>query len=197
MKKIKLLEKINIVLLIIAIILSAIYLIFTFFTKKETVTKVTSVTDKFNYMSYEKDTEIYKKEFENLKLILKETDIDYEVYANSISKLFIIDFYTLSNKKSNQDVGGTQYMEKTFKDNFVLKASDTIYKYIKQLEDLPTVKEVLVKKIEKTDYEYNKKIYEAYAVHLNWEYEKDLGYEKEGTLILIKDNEQLFIVEKR
>ena len=39
--------------------------------------------------------------------------------------------------------------------------------------------------------------YSCYEVKLNWEYEKDLGYEKEGTIYLIKDKYELFVVEKK
>lgn len=197
MKKIKIIEIINIVLIIIVILLCIVYLIFTFFVKKDTENKVENITTKFNYIVYERDTEVYKKEFENLKIILNEEQINYEDYANSISKLFILDFYTLSNKKSNQDIGGIQFIEKTFKDNFILNISNNMYKYIKQIKDLPKVKEAFVTKIEETKYKYKDKTYDAYSIKLNWDYETDYGYEKEGTLILIKDKDQLFIVEKK
>lgn len=197
MQKIKIIEKINIVLLILSIILCLVYLIFTFSKKPVEVKKVDNITTKFNYVTYDRDTEIFKKEFENLKTILDETHINYEDYANSLSKLFIIDLYTLTNKKINQDVGGIQFIEKTFKDNFVLNVSNNMYKYIKQLKNLPEVKEVFVTKTEKVKYKYQNKEYDAYSVELKWEYKEDYEYEKEGTLFLIKDSEQLFIVEKK
>lgn len=196
MKKIKIFEKINIILLIVTIIICILYAVFNFLLKKDTNHKVENITSKFNYVLYERDNENYKKEFENLKSILKEEPLNYEEYANSISKLFIMDLYTLSNKRSNQDVGGVQYIEKTYKDNFVLNMSDNMYKYINQAKNLPTIKEVFVTKIEKTEYKYKDNNYEAYSLNLKWEYNKDYEYEKEGKLTLIKDNDQLFIVEK-
>jgi len=197
MKRIKTIETINLILLILVIIACILYLVFTFFKKEDTANKVENITTKFNYVVYERDTDEYKKEYNNLKTILKEEVINYEDYANSMSKLFILDFYTLSNKKSNQDIGGIQFIEKSFKDNFILNISDNMYKYIKQVNELPKVKEVFINKIEETKYEYKDKTYDAYLVELSWDYETDYGYEKEGTLILIKDSEQLFIVEKK
>lgn len=197
MKKIKIFEKINIILIILAIIVSILYILFNFLLKKDSNKKVENITPKFNYVLYDRDKENYKKEFENLKNILKEVPINYEDYANSLSKLFIMDLYTLSNKKSNQDIGGIQYIEKTFKDNFALNISNNMYKYIKQIKDLPTVKEVFVIKTEKIEYKYGGNNYEAYSLILNWDYENDYSYEKEATLILIKDKDQLFIVEKK
>ena len=112
-----------------------------------------------------------------------------------MSKLFILDFYVLSNKNQIKILEEFN-LEKSFKDNFILNISDNMYKYIKQVNELPKVK-VFINKIEETKYEYKDKTYDAYLVELSWDYETDYGYEKEGTLILIKDNEQLFIVEKK
>jgi hypothetical protein len=196
-KKLKLVEKITVSLIIISILLAIVYFVFNFLindNKKKDI-KVDYITEKFNYILYDKDLELYKTEFKNLDTILKEDEIDYEEYANSISRLFIVDFYSLSNKTSSYDIGGTQYLHKNLKDNFILKASNTLYKYIHS-EGLPKVKEISVISTEETEYKYLEKTYFAYKILLKWEYEIDFGYEKEAQLIIIKDNKQLFIVEK-
>lgn len=200
MKKLKIIEKINILFILIVLVLIVIFSLISFLNSKkvEKESEIEKTTTKFNYNLYKEDTEIYKEEFNNLVKILDEDNIDYEKYAISVSKLFIIDFYTLFNKKSSYDVGGIQFIHSDLKDNFVLNASNTVYKYISNIKDeKPKVKNISVNSVEETEYEYNKIKYEGYNISLAWEYEKDLGYESKANLILIKDNEQLLIVEKK
>ena len=61
--------------------------------------KIGDTIKNYNYILYENDTEIYSKEYKNLKKILESKEIDYKEYAIGISKLFLIDLYTLDNKK--------------------------------------------------------------------------------------------------
>lgn len=196
-KKIKVLEKINIILIILSVFACIIFLIYSFSKKDDKNLKIEDTILNYNYVLYEKDVELYKTEFMKLKQILGTEKINFEEYAKSISKLFIIDFYTFSNKYSNQDIGGIQYVESSFKDNLILNASNTIYKYIMSSSKIPVVNDVIINKVEESKFEYNNKSYDSFEVSLDWDYEYDYGYEKNGTLILVKDKNQLFIVEKK
>lgn len=193
MKKINKIKKVLRIIMILLIIAIVIYSVLVVLPNKPNNPQV-EVVDKVNdYVLYKRDTDLYKEEFNKLKEELN-SNKDYEKYAEYIGKLFIIDLYTLSNKDNKDDVGGIQYIYEDLKDNFVLNASNTIYKYINDMEK-PTVSSVTLKSIEKTTYKIKDIEYEAYVLELSWEYEKDLEYDKEGKVTIIKDNDKLSIVE--
>ena len=100
-------------------------------SKKVEEVKVLSTIEKYNYTLDNNETDIYQKYFKELDECLKKEEIDKIEYSNIISKLFVIDFYTLNNKITNKDIGGVQFLKEDIKKNFSLKASNTMYKYIK------------------------------------------------------------------
>ena len=156
----------------------------------------------FGYTLDDYDTKLYTEYFNELKEILKDEEIDYEEYAKSIVKLFVSDFYSLDAKMTSSDFGGLEFIHPDLKENFMLNAGDTIYNHVKtnldgkRNQDLPMVKSVTIEDVKEDTYTYNDKEYDSYKVSAKWEYEKDLGYENNGTFILIKDENKLYIVEK-
>ena len=90
-----------------------------FFTKSETHKKLLSL-DLYGYTLSESDTELYKDNFKTLEVVLNENPINYSDYAKSISKLFIIDVFTLNNKLSSTDIGGLEFIHKDLEENFKL-----------------------------------------------------------------------------
>lgn len=154
------------------------------------------------YKLDDRDTDTYKKYFKQLKKVLKQKNINEEEYAKLLTKIFIVDFYTLDNKLAATDIGGLEFIHKKLVKNFQLNAGETMYKHVQsnlygdRKQQLPIVKAVNIVKIEKTTYTYKNKEYEAYKVETVWTYRKDLGYDTKGTFILIKDNDKLNIVEK-
>ena len=174
-----------------------------FFNKKDTqIKKELDVIEPYNYKLDDKDTKIYKKYFKELNSILKEKKVDEKSYAKLLTKLFIIDFYTLDNKLTSTDIGSLEFIHKDMIDSFITNAQENIYKIIKnnlysdRLQQLPIVKDVEINKIEKIEYEYNKEKFIGYKLDASWEYEEDMGYESKGTIVLIKDNNKLNIVKK-
>ncbi len=206
MINIKTIEKTLIIILISLLIVTVGYLLFNFvFTKSDSKQEITleSKIEDYNYTLYTNATKLYRDLFFELKDILKEDEVNKELYAELISKLFIVDFYTLENKLTKNDVGGSQLIYEEIRDNFVLKASDTLYKYVEnnlygnRTQELPNVKSIEVINIENISFEYNDKIDEyAYKVKLSWEYHQDLGYQNEAIVIIINQEEKLEIVEK-
>lgn len=216
MKKIK---KIILVILILIIIALAAFLLYKKFYNKEDKkeVKVIKTISNYGYNLDENETKIYKDEFNNLDEILSNNNVNYEEYAKSIAKLFIIDFYTLDNKLSKNDIGGTEFIEPTIKDNFIEQARSTFYKYLEvnsnsRNQDLPIVSEIKDIKIENTTFTILDKndittakdvaktkslgtTVNAYKVSISWDYEKDLGYESEANIIIIKEDKKLYIVE--
>lgn len=197
MKKLKKIQKI-IGLLIIAIILVIIvYGILIIIPNKKNAKDI-SESIKYGYTLYKRDINLYKDTFEKLKSVLEKDTINYNEYAKYVSELFIIDFYTLNNKISKNDIGGIQFIHEDLKDNFIQKASDTVYKYINsesvknELPEVSTIKS----SVKEGKYKISDIEYDSYIVELNWDYIKDYGYEKNGIVTLVKVDDELFIVEK-
>ena len=188
-------KKIIRIIMLVVIALIAIYAIFVAIpSKKNKDEGIENINNK--YILYKRDSSLYKENFEKLRTILETSPVDNKEYAETIVKLFVIDFYTLDNKNDNTDIGGLQYVHSNLKDNLVLNASSTMYKYIKTTKELPKVKSINSVDTRETTYKINDKDYSAYAITINWEYDKDLGYEKQGTFIVVNDNGDLSIVEK-
>lgn len=188
-------KKIIRIIMLVVIALIAIYAIFVAIpSKKNKDEGIENINNK--YILYKRDSSLYKENFEKLRTILETSPVDNKEYAENIVKLFVIDFYTLDNKNDNTDIGGLQYVHSNLKDNLVLNASSTMYKYIKTTKELPKVKSITSVDTRETTYKINDKDYSAYAITINWEYDKDLGYEKQGTFIVVNDNGNLSIVEK-
>lgn len=159
--------------------------------------------DSFGYKLEDRDTELFKEIYEELKNILLEEKIDYSKYAELLSKLYIIDLYTINNKISKYDVGGADYIYPDSKENFELKVRDTMYKYVEdnsnnsRNQDLPEVKLIQTETLEEVKYTLNEKKYDGYKVNVKWEYTKEEDYDKETNLFLIKDKNKLYIVEQK
>lgn len=155
----------------------------------------------YGYTLSKNDTEIYKTYFKELSKVLNEKTIDYTGYAKLISKLFVIDLYTLDNKLASTDIGGLEFLHKDLKDNFKENMGSTLYNFVesnidgKRTQELPIVKDVNVSDVFETKYTYNKTEYDAYIVSTDITYEKDLGYPKSMKLTIIKDNNILYIVK--
>ena len=213
-------KKILIALIIIVLLIIAGILLYSYFFKNDTNQEVRTIKSipEYGYELKENETKLYKDEFENLSKILSGKDVDYEAYAKSIAKLFIIDLYTLDNKLSKNDVGGLDFIKDDMKDNFVEEVRSTFYKYLevdseKRNQDLPEVSEITNISIENTNFVIKdtkstttssksrtttKNIgtaVDAYKVNISWDYKEDFGYEKEANMIIIKDGKKLYIVE--
>ncbi len=165
------------------------------------VTSVEKIVD-YGYDLKSNATQLYINEFNILKNNLKQEAINDEEYAKSVAKLFIIDLYTISNKVNKYDVGGTQFVLPSSEDNYKLNVEDTLYKYVEdnssnnRKQDLPTVSNIEITDYKNGKYKIGEEEIDDVEISLKWEYEIDMGYEKEGTIILIKQDKKYYIVEK-
>ena len=190
-----------IIILVILLILGIIGFIYLNKDEEKSVIKVERTIPGYEYTLEENEIEIYKDTFKKLESILDEEEIDKEEYAKCISELFIIDFYTLDNKLSKNDIGGVQFVYPSIKDNFVEKARSTFYKYLEvkegRTQSLPVVSEITSVLAEKTLFKVKdtKENKEAYKVSISWEYEEDLDYEKEADLYVAEESNKLYIIE--
>lgn len=188
------------VIALLGILIIVALLLYFFLFNNSDKSKVIDEMSDYEYTLEDRDTELLSENFKALKSELSKKDIDYEKYAEYLSKLFIIDLYTMSNKMNKYDVGGAEYVYPSHKENYQLKVEDTLYKYLedhsgRNNSNLPTVTKISSEKIESTTYEYNANSYDAFKILLNWKYKKDLGYDESGIITLIKDKDKLFVVE--
>lgn len=204
-RKVKKQVKILIVLIVILILLLAGgYVYKTKFIKEESASKVTDKIEGYDYVLEDNKPKIYKNLFKKLAEVLKEDDVDYEQYAKIISQMAVFDFYNLDDKVSKNDVGGVQFIRKENKENFILEASETVYKYIEQNSDgkrtqeLPIVTKVEVSDIKTDKYSYqNIKDDNSYIVKVKLEYKKDLGYPKDVEVRLLHTDKKLEIYKMK
>lgn len=190
----------------IACFVIAIFLLIPKKAKQEPVGEV-KVEDKvetkeFNYTLYDNKSDLYKEYFQELKEELTKDTVNEDEYAKILAKLFITDFYSLEDKRTSTDIGGLDFIYEEMKENFILKAQDTIYKNVKsnvygdRKQSLPKVKSVEITSATKK----NVSIGTAqdplgYNVVAKVTYEKDLSYPKEITLTLVHKDKKLYIVE--
>ena len=155
----------------------------------------------YGYTLKKNDNDLYKTNFKELEKVLNEDIVDYEEYAKLISKLFVIDVFTLNNKFASTDIGGIQYLHNDIKDNFKENMGATLYKFVESNVDgkreqiLPEVSSVEVDNVFETKFTYNEKEYPAYLVTLSYDYVSDLGYQNNIKLTVINDDNILYIVK--
>ena len=195
----------NKIIFIIVLVLSLLFLYFSvkrsFSSKSVEVEKIDSILN-YDYNLYSNQSNVYKSEFKKLKEILESDNINIEEYEREVSKLFVIDFFTLDDKVTNIDIGGLEFIHENMRSNFVKKARNTIYKNVQnnvygdRKQKLPLVKDVKISREMIVSYEKDDlKDENAKELELDIEYEKDLKYKSSVILTLIHENEKIYIVE--
>ena len=188
------------VLLVIVISLGVLKI---FFNKGEELKKeanvsnvISNITD-YGYTLDDRDTDYMKDTFHELEDILSASEVDYHLYADTLAKLFVIDFYTLDNKINKYDVGSLEYILSSKVDMFRQKAVDTIYRdildntYRDRIQDLPEITNVTVLNTEDVTFTLNEEEVNAIKVTMNYEYKEDLGYDTEGTIYFVRNAQKL------
>lgn len=201
MKKKKIFIIILIVSLLIILLASGAYFTYKTINKNKSAISGSTVVDKIDKYGYtlEEDApKVYKDLFKQLQDVLNKDEVDYEEYAKIVAQMMVVDFYNLDNKVSKNDIGGVQFIYEDYKENFVLEASETVYKYIEhnlyndREQQLPVVDSSYVDSIKTEKYEYKKiKDDEAYTVVVKLTYKKDMGYPESVTVKLLHNNDKL------
>ena len=145
----------------------------------------------------------YKKMFQELKDILSEDEVDEEAYLEQISKMFIMDFYTLDDKLANTDVGGIDFLHTNAKTNFLEKSEDIVYKYVEsdiygnRDQELPEITDVTIENIENIEYTIGTDFTDdnAYQVEVSIKYKEDMDYPTKATLTFVHEDNKLSLVE--
>lgn len=200
-------KKILVVLLILIFLYCVGGVIYSVVVKQgednqEDTTAILTIENYEYTMNEDRETLLYKSEFNNLKSNLESNEIDLKNYATSIAKLYIIDLYTLNSKSNKYDITSKQYVHFNARENYNLKVSETLYKFIEDNsggrdQELPEVSEVIVKSIEETIYIIDSTEYLGYIINIEWLYTKDLGYDTSALLTLVNDNGVISVVEEK
>ena len=163
--------------------------------------KIMNKIEGYEYTLDERDTELFKEKFEELKKLLESENFSEEEYVSLVSELFIIDLYTIDNKISKYDVGGLEYVYEPARDSFKSMVMDSIYKTVinnigdKREQSLPIVSNITVNSVNPSTYIMpDESEASAYSVSISWEYETSLGYDNEGIIELIKNNNRIDVV---
>ena len=201
MNKKRKIKKIIILLIILLIIVISGVLIYHYFFSKTNNKKIVVLKEieNYGYKLEKRDTKLMTNTFNELEDILKEEPLDYQKYAECLTKLFVIDLYTISNKIDTYDVGGAEYIYPDDLEEYKNNVMSTLYNYIGYIDDreekMPEVKEIESIESSETTFIFNDEEYEAYEVNISWKYEKDLGYDDKASVIVFKVNDKLFIGE--
>lgn len=192
-----------VVILVVAVV--GIFTYKTFFSKpviKEA--KVLKEIKNYGYVLKDNKSKKYQARFKDLAKILESDKVDYKAYASKLAEMFVVDFYSLSDKTAKTDVGGVDIVLPDILNNFLENAENTFYKYVEsniynnRKQKLPEVNTVEVESVEKTTFTYNDTIDEnAYQVKVKWDYtDSDFAnYQKEATLIFVNKDKKLYLVE--
>ena len=213
-KKVKPKRKINrkkLIVTILVIILAILLVVFALTNGREDDKKVKVVDEikKFSYVVSESDTQLFKDKFKELKKVLSSKEVDNKEYAKLISELFVIDFYTLDNKNSKNDVGGVQFIYDSYKTMFVDKARDGIYKQVKsnldnnrhqtlpyvETVEVTSIEEVVPSKIFESDDFKDITDAEAYEINISWTYRNNDDFQTKATIVVVKDKDKLSIAK--
>lgn len=192
------------ILLFVVIILVLVFIGYKLTNKKteDKKVKVEDSLEEYGYVLNENETQYYKDLFKELKKVLNSDNVDEEKYATLVGQLFLADFYNLDNKITKNDIGGVQFVYTPYQSDFSKFAVESIYHYVenslyeKRNQELPIVTSVDITNIKQTSFDYQEKTdEEAWTFNYKINYEKDLGYQTEGTMTLVHNEKKLEIVD--
>ena len=175
------------------------YIKYVYKDNNEPVVKNLVEIEGYPYSLKSNACKLYIDEFNILKDNL-ENNYNEEEYIKSISKLYIIDLYSLKNKLNKYDIN-VDFIYPDIVSNYRLNIENTLYKYLENNSDgnrnqeLPVVSNVIIDEILDEKYSLNKENVPCKKVKVTIEYENDLGYDKSGTITLVKQDKYYYIVE--
>lgn len=194
---------ITIVVILILFISLAVFLNITSKSKNKNPVVSSSIVDtmdEFGYTLDDRDSELVKNLFKELKEVLTAEEINYEEYAKLISQMFAVDLLSIDNKVNKYDIGSLEFLYENEIEMFKNKVLNTLYDYVEdnsydeRKQELPMVKEVSVESIDNLTYKIEEESKESYEVVLKLTYEKDLGYDEDIKITVVKDEKKLYVI---
>lgn len=183
-----------IVVLIVLLISFTLYMHFHPFENKEQIkVNVLDSISEYGYTLDDRDSNLFKEEFNKLKEIIDGNEINEEEYSEAVAKLFIIDLYSIKTKVNKYDVGGKEFYYTDKVTMYENKVKDTLYdlveddSYGNRTQQLPVVSKIETKNITVSKYKLDENEVDSYVIELVWEYERDLDYDNKGFVTIVKD----------
>ena len=164
------------------------------------VSKVENTIEKYGYAINDNASDYYKSEFEILKELAKNDDATEEEIVKQVAKLYVIDLLSLQEKINKYEVTCSQYFYSDKRSMNTQKIIDNFYNLIQdnayndRKQELPSVKNVEVTNYGTDKYKMNDTTVNSYDVTLKVEYQKDLGYDKNVAVTLVKDGNNYSVV---
>ncbi|RNM30876.1 hypothetical protein EF876_03155 [Erysipelothrix rhusiopathiae] len=201
-------EKNNKLLLILVFVLSigtlsvgGFFAIQAWQTYQTTLTKAT-ISNHSQYSLRNNATAYQKEVYEELASVESGSDA---LISELISKNFIADFYTWTNKVRMNDVGGIQFLHPDIKVWVYDQALDRFYNDMRVYIEREQVDQTLeVSGVDvtstKTKFLLNDQEVPAYQVHATWTYKESTvldtkNYQHEAQITVVKQNDTYSIVE--
>ena len=157
--------------------------------------KILDTISEYDYSISDKDSKYFQSEYAELKKILLDKPVNEEKYATQVAKMFVIDLYSLGTKINKYDIGGNEFFYSDKKEMFEQKVIDTLYStmlddtYGDRKQTLPIVKNVEVISTTKQTYKLGSNGTNGYLVKMNITYEQDYKYDKEASVVVVKEGD--------
>lgn len=192
------------IIIFLLVIIFGAYVFSRFYVKphkKEGFSVVVDKISKYGYTLDERDSDLMRSKFKELKKVLNSKDVDYEKYATLLSQMYILDLYDVNNKVNKYDVPCLEYIFKDEHDKFKKMIKNEFYSKLidnsneDRKQELPTIKSIKVENVEETDFTANEVKYDGYQIDLSWEYDKDLGFDKKAEVIVVKSENKMYVAK--
>lgn len=187
------------IIFVCILLVACLALYYFIFLSSSDDNKIVKEITEYGYTLEDRDSKLMQDVFASLDEALNQETVDYEKYAEYLGKLFIIDLYTISNKENMYDIGSLEYIYPADREEFKINLRNTLYRYLEdkdsRTEDMPEVKTIDMLSLDKGTFNYAKKEYESYVVKLKWDYFKELGYDAQGNVTLIKIENKLYVAK--
>ena len=143
--------------------------------EEQTVTEEKiEISENSVYLAPEDPTAYMKTAYDEVSDALSASDEEAE--AEALAKLFVADFFTLSNKTSDTDIGGLNYIPSDAYEDMEVYARFYFYNNYSSIvaeygeEQLPTVEDVTVSDVQATQITYGDTTYDGYEVSVEITY---------------------------
>lgn len=156
----------------------------------------------YNYTLDERDSKLMKEKFKELKKVLKnKSNVDYKSYSELLAQLYILDLYDIDSKVNKYDIPCLEYIKKEevekfkkmIKEDFYSKLEDNSDKNRKQ--ELPSIKSISVISNNESTFKVGNDEKKSYVIRLEWEYNKDLGFDKKSEVTTIVEDNKVYVVK--
>lgn len=197
------LKGIGLIIIVFIIVGAALFLYGKVFKNGNGEIEEANVKDRielYDYVLYDNVTGYYTDEFKKLKEMSKDEELPDEDLAKQVAKLYVIDLFSINYKTNKYEVTSSQYFHHKRQDMHTQKVIDTLYNLVEdnynndRKQELPEVTNVEVVNITKDYYLKGDSEKKCWIAELKITYAKDLGYDTHSQVTMIKDGDNMAVV---